>query len=85
MEARAPPASPPLLLGLVDRLRLALEPLLELLEASAASSGLGGLPWKPKRPSIAETPLPFLVWQTIAAGRSSVRLRSSASTIAAMS
>ena len=36
--------------------------------ASAASSGLGGLPWKPKRPSIAETPLPFFVWQTIAAG-----------------
>ena len=43
------------------------------------------LPWKPKRPSIAETPLPFFVWQTIAAGRSRVRLRSSASTICAMS
>ena len=29
--------------------------------ASAACSGLGGLPWKPKRSSIEETPLPFLV------------------------
>ena len=32
-----------------------------------------------------ETPRPFLVWQTIAAGRSRSRLRSSASTIATMS
>ena len=45
----------------------------------------GGLPWKPKRSSMKETPRPFLVWQTIAAGRPSVRLRSSASTIAPMS
>ena len=55
------------------------------LSASSACSGLGGLPWKPKRLSIEETPRPLRVWHTIAAGRSSVRLRSSASTIAFMS
>ena len=35
--------------------------------------------------SISETPEPLRVWHTIAAGRSRVRLHSSASTIAAMS